>query len=70
MDFNKIEENIANLSKQLEELNDITNKAYSSLTGEQYAKVKQHQIDVNKMLKAFKEGDMNALQNLIDKYKG
>lgn len=70
MDFNKIEENIANLSKQLEELNDITNKAYSSLTSEQYAKVKQHQIDVNKMLKAFKEGDMNALQKLIDKYKG
>jgi len=70
MDFNKIEENIANLSKQLEELNDITNKAYSSLTSEQYTKVKQHQIDVNKMLKAFKEGDMNALQKLIDKYKG
>ena len=69
MDFSKIEENIENLSKQLEELNDLTNKAYSSLTSEQYAKVKEHQLDVNRMLRAFKKGDMDALQELINKYK-
>jgi len=69
MDFNKIEENINNLSKQLEELNNLTNKAYSNLTPEQYEKVKQYQIDTNKMLKLFREGDMNALQELINKYK-
>jgi len=69
MDFNKIEENINNLSKQLEELNDLTNQAYSNLTPEQYEQVKQHQIDTNRMLKLFREGDMNALQELINKYK-
>jgi len=69
MDFNKIEENINNLSKQLEELNNLTNQAYSNLTPEQYEKVKQHQIDSNKMLKLFREGDMNTLQELINKYK-
>ena len=68
LDFNKINENIANLSKQLEELNGLTNQAYSNLSGEQYEKVKQHQIDVNKMLKAFKDGDTNALDGLIKKY--
>lgn len=68
MDFNKINENIASLSKQLEELNSLTNQAYANLPSEQYEKVKQHQIDINKMLSAFRNGDTTALESLIKKY--
>lgn len=68
MDFNKINENIASLSKQLEELNDLTNQAYANLPSEQYEKVKQHQIDINKMLNALRSGDTTALESLIKKY--
>ncbi len=68
MDFKKQFENINNLGKQVEELNRMNNKAYSSLSPEAYEKVKQHQIDANTMLREFKKGNFNAVEDLITKY--
>ena len=60
--------NISNLSKQLENLKKLQNKAYSNLDAKTYEKVKQHQIDANEMLREFKKGNYNAVDELIKKY--
>ena len=68
MDLNEQYKNIENLNKQLEELNKLQNKAYASLDRERYEKVKQHQIDANQMMREFRKGNYNALDNLVKKY--
>ena len=68
MDFEKQFENIKNLSKQFDELNQMSNKAYSNLPPETYEKVKQHQIDANTMIREMKKGNFNAIEDLIKKY--
>ena len=55
MDFSNQFKNIENLNKQLENIVKLQNDAYSKLDEETYAKVKQHQIDANKMLREFQK---------------
>lgn len=68
MDLNEQYKNIENLSKQLDELSKLQNKAYASLDKNSYEKVKQHQIDANEMMREFRKGNYNALDNLVKKY--
>ncbi len=68
MDLNEQYKNIENLSKQLDELSKLQNKAYASLDKKSYEKVKQHQIDANEMMREFRKGNYNALDNLVKKY--
>lgn len=68
MDFKKEFENIENLSKQLDNIVDIQNKTYANLDKKTYEKVKQHQIDSNKMLSEFRKGNFNVIEDLVKKY--
>jgi len=68
MDFNKQFKNIENLSKQLDNIVEIQNQAYANLDEKTYEKVKQYQIDANKMLKEFRRGNFNAIEDLVQKY--
>jgi hypothetical protein len=68
MDFKKEFDNLENLNKQMEGFNKMINQAYSKLDPESYEKVKQHHIDTNAMIREFRKGNTNAVDNLINKY--
>lgn len=68
MDFEKQFENITKLGKQLEQVHKMNNEAYAKLDAKSYEKVKQHQIDANTMMREFKKGNYNAIDDLIKKY--
>jgi uncharacterized protein (UPF0297 family) len=68
MDFSKQFKSIENLSKQLDKIVEIQNQAYANLDEKTYEKVKQHQIDANKMLKEFRRGNFNVIEDLVEKY--
>ena len=69
MDFNNINKNIKNLSEQLDELQSLQNKAFSQLNEKQYEKVKEYHVDINDMMRKFKSGDFNAIDDYLQKYK-
>jgi len=56
------------LDKALDELEKKQNKAFNSLPPEHYAKVKDYHADANKMLKFFRKGEFDALDELTKKY--
>lgn len=60
--------NIKNLNKQLEEVVKLQNQMYAELDEQTYEKVKQHQIDANKMLREFQKGNFQAVNDLVTKY--
>lgn len=68
MDFENQFSNLKNLGKQLEELVKLQNQAHSNLDKETHEKVKQYQIDSNIMLREFKKGNYNSIDDLIKKY--
>lgn len=69
MDLKDQFKNIESLSKQLDNFKDAFNKAYSNLDAETYEKVKQQHIDANAMIREFRKGNANSLNDLIEKYK-
>tara|TARA_R110002050_G_scaffold165385_3_gene295823 strand:- start:1765 stop:1977 length:213 start_codon:yes stop_codon:yes gene_type:complete len=68
MGFENINKNMDNLSKQLDELKDLQNQAFSQLDKESYDQVKEYHIDINDMMRKFKAGDYKAIDNYLKKY--
>jgi len=68
MDFTKNFKNIENLSKELDKMVELQNQSYAKLDKKTYEKVKQYQIDSNKMIKEFRKGNFNAIEDLVQKY--
>ncbi len=68
MDFEKQFKNLTNLGKMLDELNILQNQAFDRLDPETYKHVKQYHIDINEVMRKFKEGDHSALSEYMKKY--
>lgn len=68
MSFENHYKNIENLSKQLDELQSLQNKAFAQLDEFSYEKVKEYHIDINDMMRKFKAGDQKAVDEYLKKY--
>ena len=66
--FKEQYENIKNLTKQVEEMTRLQNEAYSNLPPDVYEKVKEQHLDMNSLIREFKNGNTQALNKLVDKY--
>lgn len=69
MDWKAEMENIGNFGKQIEEMANYQNKAFAQLPPEIYEKVKEHHMDMNKMIRDMKKGDLDSVNKLLNKYK-
>lgn len=68
MDYKAQFDNIKSLNKQLEEITMAQNQAYDNLPPEIYEKVKEQHLDMNRLMREFKGGNTNALNELVNKY--
>lgn len=68
MDFKSAQDQLKNLSQQLNSVVEMQNKFYAGLDPEIYEKVKQHHNDMNKIMSEFRKGNNVALNELINKY--
>jgi predicted transcriptional regulator len=68
MGIEEIAKNLQNLSQQVEELVKLQNDAYSKLQPEVYEKVKQHQVDINEMMREVKSGNFLGINKFTEKY--
>ena len=68
MGIEEIAKNLQNLSANVEELVKLQNEAYSKLAPEVYEKVKQHQVDINEMMREVKSGNFLGINKFVDKY--
>ena len=68
MDYKAQFDNIKSLNKQLEEITMAQNQAYDNLPREIYEKVKEQHLDMNRLIREFKGGNTNALNELVNKY--
>tara|TARA_R110001632_G_scaffold88440_1_gene191384 strand:+ start:1175 stop:1411 length:237 start_codon:yes stop_codon:yes gene_type:complete len=68
MDLDNHYKNLESLSKQLEELQRLQNQAFASLDAKTYEAVKEQHIDLNDIMRKFREGDYKAIDNYLLKY--
>lgn len=68
MGIEEIAKNLQNLSANVEQLVKLQNEAYSKLAPEVYEKVKQHQVDINEMMREVKNGNFLGVNKFVDKY--
>ena len=68
MDIEEIAKNLQNLSANVEQLVKLQNEAYSKLAPEVYEKVKQHQVDINEMMREVKSGNFLGINKFTEKY--
>lgn len=68
MDIEEIAKNLQNLSANVEQLVKLQNEAYSKLAPEVYEKVKQHQADINEMMREVKSGNFLGINKFTEKY--
>ena len=61
-------EALENLTKQLEKIVSKQNEVYANLDEQTFEKVKQHQIDINEMMRELKSGNFLGLNKFVDKY--
>jgi hypothetical protein len=61
-------EALENLTKQLEKIVAKQNEVYANLDEQTFEKVKQHQIDINEMMRELKSGNFLGLNKFVDKY--
>ena len=68
MDIEEIAKNLHNLSANVEQLVKLQNEAYAKLEPEVYEKVKQHQVDINEMMREVKSGNFLGINKFTEKY--
>lgn len=68
MDIEEIAKNLHNLSANVEQLVKLQNEAYAKLEPEVYEKVKQHQTDINEMMREVKSGNFLGINKFTEKY--
>lgn len=68
MDIEEIAKNLQNLSANVEQLVKLQNEAYAKLEPEVYEKVKQHQADINEMMREVKSGNFLGINKFTEKY--
>ena len=68
MGIEEIAKNLQNLSANVEQLVKLQNEAYSKLAPEVYEKVKQHQTDINEMMREVKSGNFLGINKFTEKY--
>jgi len=68
MRIEEIAKNLQNLSANVEQLVKLQNEAYSKLAPEVYEKVKQHQVDINEMMREVKSGNFLEINKFAEKY--
>lgn len=68
MDFKKKENEIKSLLEHLDEITKLQNKAFGNLNKEIYDNVKEQHIDMNDMVRKFKQGDFSAIDKYLKKY--
>ena len=68
MGIEEIAKNLQNLSANVEQLVKLQNEAYSKLAPEVYEKVKQHQVDINEMMRDVKSGNFLGINKFAEKY--
>jgi hypothetical protein len=61
-------EALENLTKQLEKIVAKQNEVYANLDEKTFEKVKQHQIDINEMMRELKSGNFLGLNKFVEKY--
>jgi hypothetical protein len=61
-------EALENLTKQLEKIVSKQNEVYANLDEQTFEKVKQHQIDINEMMRELKSGNFLGLNKFVEKY--
>jgi hypothetical protein len=61
-------EALENLTKQLEKIVAKQNEVYANLDEQTFEKVKQHQIDINEMMRELKSGNFLGLNKFVEKY--
>ena len=68
MGIEEIAKNLQNLSANVDQLVKLQNEAYSKLAPEVYEKVKQHQVDINEMMREVKSGNFLEINKFAEKY--
>lgn len=61
-------EALESLTKQLEKIVAKQNEVYANLDEQTFEKVKQHQIDINEMMRELKSGNFLGLNKFVEKY--
>ena len=60
--------NLQNLTTQIEKIVEKQNEVYANLDDETFEKVKQHQVDINEMMRDLKSGNFLKLNKFVEKY--
>jgi len=60
--------NLHNLTTQIEKTVEKQNEVYANLDDETFEKVKQHQVDINEMMRDLKSGNFLKLNKFVEKY--
>jgi len=60
--------NLQNLTTQIEKIVEKQNEVYANLDDETFEKVKQHQVDINEMMRDLKSGNFLKINKFVEKY--